>query len=81
MVDFTTLHPFDFDRNLFNFFAYSTGKAGRGKLTASKPRSKLKMKTLCLLLIAVLFGMYYSVTRQHNLFSRLWIIIYNVVII
>ena len=25
MVDFTTLHPFDFDRNLFNFFNYSIG--------------------------------------------------------
>ena len=22
MVDFTTLHPFDFDRNLFNFLIY-----------------------------------------------------------
>ena len=23
MVDFTTLHPFDFDRNLFNFLVYT----------------------------------------------------------
>ena len=25
MVDFTTLHPFDFDRNLFNFYGQGNG--------------------------------------------------------
>ena len=36
MVDFTTLHPFDFDRNLFIFFS-----AMNAKISVGSPMKKL----------------------------------------
>ena len=65
--------------NNINYFLFPVKRHLNGKRA---DWNKLKMKTLCLLFIAVLSGMimYYSLTRQHNSCNRLWLLSYVVII-